>query len=100
MPLPSQLLLNVDGVAGSRKTFTLLKTCAQIQELAIKAGKQNLVFQAAPTSIAAFNIVRKTLHSLLQLLIKGKKSDLSVATLQSLQAHFQDCKFLIIDKKS
>ena len=27
-PAPSQLLLNVDGVAGSRKTFTLLKTCA------------------------------------------------------------------------
>jgi hypothetical protein len=30
-PLPSQLLLNVDGVAGSGKTFTLLKTCAQLR---------------------------------------------------------------------
>ena len=80
-PLPSQLLLNVDGVAGSRKTFTLLKTCAWIQELAKQAGKQNLVFRAAPMGIAAFNIVGKTLHSLLWLLVKGKKSDLSVATL-------------------
>ena len=100
MPLPSQLLLNVDGVAGSGKTFTLLKTCARIQELAREAGKQNPVFRAAPTGIAAFNIIGKTLHSLLRLPVKGKKSDLSVATLQSLQALFQDCRFLIIDEKS
>jgi hypothetical protein len=79
--LPRQLLLNVDGVAGSGKTFTLLKTYARIQELATEAGKQNPVFRAAPTGIAAFNIVGKTLHSLLQLLVKGKKSDLLVATL-------------------
>jgi ATP-dependent DNA helicase PIF1 len=36
----------------------------------------------------------------LQLPVKGKKSDLSLATLQSLQALFYDCRFLIIDKKS
>ena len=42
-PAPSQLLLNVDGVAGSGKTFTLLKICARIQELAEQAGKQNPV---------------------------------------------------------
>jgi ATP-dependent exoDNAse (exonuclease V) alpha subunit len=99
-PLPRQLLLNVDGVSGSGKTFTLLKTCALIQELAIEAGKQNSVFRAAPTGIAAFNVVGKTLHSLLRLPVKGKKSDLSLATLQSLQALFQDCRFLIIDEKS
>ena len=99
-PLPRQLLLNVDGVAGSGKTFTLLKTCARIQELATEAGRQNPVFRAAPTGIAAFNIVGKTLHSLLRLPVKGKRSDLSVATLQSLQAMFQDCRFLIIDEKS
>jgi hypothetical protein len=87
-------------VAGSRKTFTLLKTCARIQELAKQAGKQNPVFRAAPTGIAAFNIIRKTLHSLLRLLVKGRKSDLSVATLQALQALFQDYRFLIINKKS
>jgi hypothetical protein len=99
-PLPRQLLLNVDGVAGSGKTFTLLKTCARIQELALEAGKQNPIFRAAPTGIAAFNIVGKTLHSLLRLPVKGKKSDLSVATLQSLQALFHECRFLIVDEKS
>jgi hypothetical protein len=35
--LTSPLLLNVDGIAGSVKTFIVLKTCAQIQELAIQA---------------------------------------------------------------
>ena len=99
-PLPCQLLLNVDSVARSGKTFTLLKMCALIQELAIEARKQNPVFRAAPTGIATFNIVGKTLHSLLRLLVKGKKSDLSLATLQSLQALFQDYRFLIINKKS
>jgi hypothetical protein len=99
-PPPSQLLLNVDGVAGSGKTFTLLKTCARIQELALRAGNRNPVFRAAPTGVAAFNIVGQTLHSLLHLPIRGRKSDLSVATLQSLQGLFLDCRFLIIDKKS
>ena len=63
--LPQQLLLNVDGVAGSGKTYTLLKICAQLQDLALQAGKQNPVFRAAPTGIAAYNITGKTLHSFL-----------------------------------
>lgn len=89
-PLPGQLLLNIDSVAGSGKTFILLKTCIQIQEFAIEAGKQNPIFRAARTGIAAFSIVGKTLHSLLRLPVKGKRSDLSLATLQSLQALFQE----------
>ena len=97
---PPQLLLHVDGVAGSGKTFVLLKTCARIQELAQQASKPNPIFRAAPTGIAAFNIVGKTLHALLRLPVKGKKSDLSIATLQSLQSLFRGCRFLIIDEKS
>jgi hypothetical protein len=99
-PKPSQLLLNIDGVAGAGKTFALLKICARLQELAIEAQKQNPIFRAAPTGIAAFNILGKTLHSLLRLPIKGKGSELSSTTLQALQAHFQACRFLIIDEKS
>lgn len=97
---PLQLLLNVDGVARTRKTFTLLKACARIQEIATAAGKGNPVFWAAPTGIAAFNIIRKTLYSLLRLLVKMRKLDLSPLTLQSLQASFANCWFLIINKKS
>jgi ATP-dependent DNA helicase PIF1 len=97
---PRPLLLNVDGVAGSGKTFTVLKLCARLQELAQQSGKENPVVRAAPTGVAAFNIVGKTLHSLFQLPVKQKKSDLSNATLQSLQALFQYIRFLVIDEKS
>jgi hypothetical protein len=48
----------------------------------------------------AFNIIKKTLYSLLQLLVKIKKLDLLFTTLQSLQVSFANCWFLIINKKS
>src|ERR1700761_1190987 len=95
-----QLLLNVDGEAGTGKTFTLLKACARVQEMAMAAGKGNHLFRAAPTGISAFNIIGKTLHSLFRLPVKMKKTDLSPGTLQSLQASFSSCRFLIIDEKS
>jgi ATP-dependent DNA helicase PIF1 len=87
-------------LAGSGKTYTLLKICAKLQDLASQAGKQNPVFRAAPTGIAAYNITRKTLYSLLRLPVKAQATDLSLSTLQALQLHFQYCRFLIINKKS
>jgi ATP-dependent DNA helicase PIF1 len=95
-----QLLLNVDREAGTGKTFTLLKACARIQEMATATGNSNPVLRAAPIGIAAFNIISKTLYSLLRLPVKIKKTDLLPGTLQSLQASFSSCQFLIIDEKS
>ena len=63
-------------------------------------GKKNPIFRSASTSITAYAISGKTLHSLLRLPVRGKMSDLSTATLQSLQALFRDCYFLMVDKKS
>jgi ATP-dependent DNA helicase PIF1 len=51
-PHPPQSLLNVDGVAGSGKTFTLLKACARLLQLATEAGRNHPVFRAAPTGFA------------------------------------------------
>jgi hypothetical protein len=85
---PRLLLLNVDRVAGSGKTFTLLRSCAQLQELASKAGAQNPVFRAASTGIAAFNFIGKTIYSLLRLPVKGKTSDLYPSLLKDLQTLF------------
>jgi ATP-dependent exoDNAse (exonuclease V) alpha subunit len=99
-PKPAQLLLHVDGKAGTGKTFALLKICARLQELARMDGKPNPVFRAAPTGIATFNIIGKTLHSLLHLLVKTNKLNISVGILKSLQAEFQNCHYLIIDEKS
>jgi hypothetical protein len=81
---PQLLLLNIDSVAGSGKTFIVLKLCAQLQELAQQSRKENPVICAAPTGVVAFNIIRKTLYSLFWLPVKQKKSDLSNSTLQSL----------------
>jgi hypothetical protein len=47
-----------------------------------------------------FNIIRHTLYSFLRFLVKGRKSDLLIAILQSLQGLFWDYRFLIINKKS
>jgi ATP-dependent DNA helicase PIF1 len=94
------LLLNIDGVAGSGKTFTLLKLCARLQELAEEAGQSNPVVRAAPTGVAAFNIVGRTLHSLFRLPVKQKAKDLSRTTIQALQEKFTSIRFVIIDEKS
>ena len=47
----------------------------------------------------AFNINGKTLHSLLRLPVKNRQADLLPSTLQALQLHFRDYRFLIIDEK-
>ena len=92
-PLLQQLLLNVNGLAGVGKTFTLLKTSVQLKALYVllkdiigQAGKGNLVVCLALTGITAFNIIRQTLYSLFWLLINKKIADLLTMTLKSLQA--------------
>src|ERR1700735_782978 len=98
--MPEQLLLNLDGVAGAGQTFAVLKASGRLQDIAALAEKLNPVFRAAPTGIAAFNIVGKTLHSLLRLPVKSKKSELSAATLQKLQMEVKRCRFLVFGEKS
>lgn len=98
-PRPPQLLLNLDGAAGVGKTFAILKACACLQQLAREAGRSDPVLRAAPTGVAAFGLLGRTLHTLLRLPIRGK-SDLSTSSLQSLQSLFAYCSFLIVDEKS
>jgi hypothetical protein len=61
--------------------FIFLKVYTRIQEITIAAGRGNLIFQAVPIGIAAFNIISKTLYNLLRLPVNMKKSDLSPVTL-------------------
>jgi hypothetical protein len=97
---PPALLLNVDGLAGSGKTFTLLKISARLQELAQQAGRPNPVVRAAPTGVAAFNIIGRTLHTLFRLPVKRLFAGLTPASVQSLQTLFVGIRFIIIDEKS
>jgi hypothetical protein len=76
-----QLLLNINRETGIKKIFIFLKVYTKIQEIAITTGRGNLVFRAAFINITAFNIISKTLYSLLRLPVNTKKSDLSPITL-------------------
>ena len=98
-PEPSQLLLHADREVSTGKTKALITSYTKLQELTTINWRQNPVFQAAPIGIIAYAITGRTLHSFLSLLVRGKILDLSTATLQSLQALFRDCHFLMINEK-
>jgi hypothetical protein len=58
-------------LAPVRLLLSLNPVCARLQEI---AEKINPVFQAAPTGIAAFNIIGKALDNLLRFLVKSKST--------------------------
>jgi len=97
---PPPLRLNIDGPAGTGKSYVIAMISAKLQERAQAAGKGNPVFRAAPTGVAAFNIQGRTLHSLLHLPVKKAFMPLPPTSLTDIQADFRDCHFLIIDEKS
>lgn len=101
---PPQLRVNLDGVAGTGKTYVLLQASKKLEEMAAMAGVRDPVLRAAPTGIAAHNFHGRTLHSLFKIPVKipqqGHSQKLSRSNLYSLQALFQHCKYLIIDEKS
>jgi hypothetical protein len=53
----------------------------KVQELALEARKRDLIFRVTLIGITTFNIIRRTLYSLLKLLVKGYKSNLLPRTL-------------------
>jgi hypothetical protein len=85
--LVEQLLLHVDGEGRTGKTTVLLSMCYELKKTADEHGLLSPVLRAAPTSVAAHNIIGKTLHSLFKLPVK--KSDfqlLAKAAIKSMQA--------------
>jgi PIF1-like helicase len=101
---PPQLRVNLDGVAGTGKTYVLLQASKKVEDMATIAGRRDPVLRAAPTGIAAHNFHGRTLHSLFKIPVKipphGLSRKLSRANLCFLQALFEHCKYLIIDEKS
>ena len=97
----SQLLLNVDGPAGSGKSFLIQVLSARLQDEADCRGLEcSPVIRLAPTGVAAFGINGRTLHSLLRLPVRKGYADLSASNLASLQGQLRGCDFLVIDEKS
>lgn len=97
-----QLLLHIDGEAGTGKSYLIDMISTYLADIASSAQKPDPVVRGAPTGVAAFNIQGRTLHSLLRLPVRGYFNLLEAMpnVLARLQEDWNDCKFLIIDEKS
>lgn len=88
----NQLFMIITGSGGSGKSFVIKAVTGLLNE-------QCKV--CAYFGIAAFNIKGTTLHSLLQLPIRGKKNGpLKASALAKLQSDLKGVKYLIIDEFS
>ena len=86
------LLLIITGLAGSGKSYVID---------AMKSLLQDKCKVCAYFGIAAFNVKGQTIHSFLQLPIRGKKScDLKGQSLRKLQDDVLGIKYIIIDEYS
>jgi ATP-dependent DNA helicase PIF1 len=97
---PEPLLINVDGTAGTGKSFLISAISTELQNLAFQQNKPNPVMRLAPTGIAAFGINGMTIHSALSLPVKSSFNELVPSALSKLQYQWKDIKLLIIDEKS
>ena len=105
---PNQLLLHVDGAAGTGKSKCIDLISAHMAyhaaDQAVRRGEPvdecDPVIRAAPTGVAAYIIAGSTLHSLLRLPVNQPFVDLGADPLGKLQRDFRHVKLLIIDEKS
>ena len=97
---PPPLCMNVDGTAGTGKSFLIAAVCTALKDLAQQHGMtSNPVVRLAPTGISAFGIQGYTIHAGLSIPAK-KWSPLSTGAKQRLQQCWKDYKLIIIDEKS
>lgn len=94
---PQQMLIHVDGKAGTGKSFTIAMISAHLQQ----RFQDNPVQRVAPTGVAAHGILGRTLHSLFRLPIRSSAmKPLSAQTLRSLQITLKHLTHLVVDEKS
>ena len=94
-----QLLLQINGPAGSGKSYWIQKVKGYSKHIFI--DNNYYVYTSAPSGTAAFFIKGETLHSLLMLPIDYKSFDrLNSDHLHKLQQKFEKNEILIIDEKS
>ena len=97
---PEPLWINIDGTAGTGKSFLISAISTEMQNLAFSEDKPGPVMQVAPTGVAAFGINGMTVHSALSLPVKTSFEALIPSMLSKLQHQWKDIKLLIIDEKS
>ena len=97
---PNPLRINIDGTAGTGKSFLISAISTELQTLAFREDKPNPVMCVAPTGISAFGINGVTIHSALSLPTKSSFEALAPSTLSKFQHQWKGIKLLIIDEKS
>lgn len=90
------LLLNIDGRAGTGKSYIVQVLSAHLQ---VRTSDE-VIFRCAPTGAASFGIRGSTLHSLLKLPVQKPLEALGPLAAQALQTRLACLKYLIIDEKS
>jgi ATP-dependent DNA helicase PIF1 len=94
------LRINIDGTAGTGKSFLISAISTELQNLASQENKPTPVMRIAPTGIAAYGINGMTAHSALSLPVKGSFNPLIPSILGRYQQQWKHIKLLIIDEKS
>jgi len=98
--LPEPLRINIDGTAGTGKSFLISAISTELLNLASQENKPNPVIRLAPTGIAAFGISGMTIHSALSLPVKASFNPLITSALGKFQHQWKYIKLLIVDEKS
>ncbi|KAJ5142497.1 uncharacterized protein N7515_001284 [Penicillium bovifimosum] len=100
---PDQLLINLDGKAGTGKSHVIGVIYSVLQDLTNEAGITTTpILRAAPTGVAAHAIAGFTLHRLFRLPVPltAGYQELPATTVRDLQELFAGVRYLIIDEKS
>jgi len=95
-----QLLLHIDGSAGTGKSYLIEIVSSHLAQLAAHHGRGDPVIRCAPTGVAAHNISGYTLHRLFHINPKKPDDPISNAQRSRFQAELRSVRYIIIDEKS
>jgi ATP-dependent DNA helicase PIF1 len=102
-PSSPPLQINVDGTAGTGKSFLIWAISSALRELyADESENKDPVIRLAPTGVSAFGIHGWTIHFGLAIPVKEGKEfgQLGQTSLNRHQTRWKDAKLLIVDEKS
>lgn len=93
------LRINIDGTAGTGKSYLIAAISTGLRDLALEEGFPDPCVRLAPTGIAAFNIRGWTLHFGLKIQAKHWE-ELTPSALQKVQETWNQKSVMILDEKS
>ena len=96
-PNAKQLLMRVEGVAGTGKSHLLNACCNLLDDYA--PNVKDFYIVAAPTGRAAYNVLGTTMHSAFILGLKDKDfKDLANESLRNFQEKLKNCMYIFIEE--